>query len=56
MPNRLVYCIQFVQVMYPGATNNKVILDHTSLLGSSIGKLISKDEELMLRIQLLINQ
>ena len=56
MPNRLVYCIQFVQVMYPGATNKKVIVDHTSLLGSSILKLIAKDEGLMLRVQLLINQ
>jgi len=56
MPNRLVYCVQFVQVMYPGATNKKVIVDHTSLLGSSILKLIAKDEGLMLRVQLLINQ
>jgi len=41
--------------MYPGATNKKVIVD-PSLLGSSILKLIAKDEGLMLRVQLLINQ
>jgi hypothetical protein len=42
--------------MYPGATNQKVIVDHSSLFGSSILKLIAKDEGLMLRAQLVINQ
>jgi hypothetical protein len=41
--------------MYPGATNQKVVVDHTSLFGSSI-LMIAKDEGLMLRAQLLINQ
>lgn len=48
--------MHFVQVTYPGATNQKVIVNHTSFLGSSILKLIAKDDVLMLRAQLLINQ